>query len=129
MAANMKAVKLRIKSVESTMQITKAMELVASSKLRKRRSGLIPAVRIFRSCTALCRILQKETRNFIPFMQKRQKTRNAATCWLPETAALRADTTRICSDALRQMPKEKRSVWFRSVKRQWSMQNPGSWTF
>ena len=35
MAANMKAVKLRIKSVESTMQITKAMELVASSKLRK----------------------------------------------------------------------------------------------
>ena len=35
MAANMKAVKLRIKSVESTMQITKAMELVASSNLRK----------------------------------------------------------------------------------------------
>jgi len=35
MAANMKAVKLRIKSVRSTMQITKAMELVASSKLRK----------------------------------------------------------------------------------------------
>lgn len=35
MAANMKAVKLRIKSVQSTLQITKAMELVASSKLRK----------------------------------------------------------------------------------------------
>ncbi|MCR4721263.1 MAG: ATP synthase F1 subunit gamma [Lachnospiraceae bacterium] len=35
MAANMKAVKLRIKSVKSTMQITKAMELVASSKLRR----------------------------------------------------------------------------------------------
>ena len=35
MASNMKAVKLRIKSVQSTMQITKAMELVASSKLRK----------------------------------------------------------------------------------------------
>ena len=35
MAANMKAVKLRIKSVQSTMQITKAMELVASSKLRR----------------------------------------------------------------------------------------------
>ena len=34
-AANMKSVKLRIKSVQSTMQITKAMELVASSKLRK----------------------------------------------------------------------------------------------
>ena len=35
MAANMKTVKLRVKSVQSTMQITKAMELVASSKLRK----------------------------------------------------------------------------------------------
>ena len=35
MAANMKAVKLRIKSVETTMQTTKAMQLVAASKLRK----------------------------------------------------------------------------------------------
>lgn len=35
MAGNMKAVKMRIKSVQNTMQITKAMELVASSKLRK----------------------------------------------------------------------------------------------
>ena len=33
--ASMKDIKLRIKSVESTKQITKAMELVASSKLRK----------------------------------------------------------------------------------------------
>ncbi len=35
MASNMKAVKLRIKSVSNTRQITKAMELVASSKLRR----------------------------------------------------------------------------------------------
>ena len=34
-AANMKAVKLRIKSVQNTMQITRAMQLVAASKLRK----------------------------------------------------------------------------------------------
>lgn len=34
-SANMKDIKRRIKSVESTMQITKAMELVASSKLRR----------------------------------------------------------------------------------------------
>ena len=33
--ASMKDIKLRIKSVESTMQITKAMELVTSSQLRK----------------------------------------------------------------------------------------------
>lgn len=38
--ANMKDIRLRIKSVESTKQITKAMELVASSKLRKARERL-----------------------------------------------------------------------------------------
>ena len=45
-ANNMKAVKLRIKSVQSTMQITKAMELVASSKLRKakERADVLPAL-------------------------------------------------------------------------------------
>ena len=39
-ASNMKAIKRRIKSVESTMQITKAMELVSSSKLRKAKAEL-----------------------------------------------------------------------------------------
>ncbi len=38
--ASMKDIKIRIKSVESTMQITKAMELVASSKLRKAKLRL-----------------------------------------------------------------------------------------
>ncbi len=33
MASSMKDIKLRIKSVESTMQITKAMELVANTKM------------------------------------------------------------------------------------------------
>ena len=37
-SGNMKDIKRRVKSVESTMQITKAMELVASSKLRKQSS-------------------------------------------------------------------------------------------
>ena len=35
-ASSMKDIKLRIKSVESTMQITKAMELVASSKMLRK---------------------------------------------------------------------------------------------
>ena len=58
MAANMKSVKLRIKSIQNTMQITKAMELVASSKLRRakeraenrpvvvRGAGRVPAPRV-----------------------------------------------------------------------------------
>ena len=66
MAGSMKEIKLRIKSVESTMQITKAMELVASSKLRRAKERvehsrpyfeiLNPAARICPSArlTAAC---------------------------------------------------------------------------
>ncbi len=38
--ASMKDIKLRIRSVESTMQITKAMQLVAASKLRRARERM-----------------------------------------------------------------------------------------
>ena len=51
MAGSMKDIKLRIKSVESTMQITKAMELVASSKMRRARSGSSTADPILKRCT------------------------------------------------------------------------------
>lgn len=40
MGASMKEIKLRIKSVQSTRQITKAMELVASSKVRRARERI-----------------------------------------------------------------------------------------
>lgn len=46
-ATNMKAIKRRIKSVESTMQITKAMELVSSSKLRHAKERADKAVPFF----------------------------------------------------------------------------------
>ena len=45
--SNMKAIKRRIKSVESTMQITKAMELVSSSKLRHAKERADRAVPFF----------------------------------------------------------------------------------
>ena len=51
MASNMKAVKLRMKSIDSTRQITKAMELVAASKLRKakdRAEAVTPGFNILR---------------------------------------------------------------------------------
>lgn len=47
--ANMKDVKRRIKSVESTKQITKAMELVASSKLRKAKARAEKAQPFFKA--------------------------------------------------------------------------------
>jgi len=51
MAQNMKAVKLRMKSIESTRQITNAMGLVASSKLRRAKDKAeqtLPAFKILR---------------------------------------------------------------------------------
>ena len=62
MAANMKAVKLRIKSVSNTMQITKAMELVASSKLRKAKERA-------ETCRPYFRELH-QTLRFIPEMRQ-----------------------------------------------------------
>ena len=47
--ANMKDVKRRIKSVESTMQITKAMQLVASSKLRRAKDRAVAAQPFFQT--------------------------------------------------------------------------------
>ena len=40
MAGNTKALRIRIKSVNSTLQLTKAMELVASSKIRRANEGM-----------------------------------------------------------------------------------------
>ncbi len=51
MAQNMKAVKLRMKSIQSTRQITNAMGLVAASKLRKAKDkadAALPAFKILR---------------------------------------------------------------------------------
>lgn len=42
-SGNMKDIKRRIKSVQSTMQITKAMELVASSKMRRAKERALGA--------------------------------------------------------------------------------------
>ena len=76
MAANMKAVKLRMKSIQSTMQITKAMELVASSKLRKAKERA-DASRPYFHTLENTRSLQA-TQTFLPCIQRRAKVKNGA---------------------------------------------------
>ena len=39
--ANLKEVRIRIKSVQSTQQITKAMKMVAASKLRRAQDAIL----------------------------------------------------------------------------------------
>ncbi len=80
MAANMKAVKLRIKSVQSTMQITKAMELVASSKLRKAKERRKSAGLILRPCIRPLWILPGGIQIFPLYMPENPGMRSAAMC-------------------------------------------------
>ncbi|MCM1329404.1 MAG: ATP synthase F1 subunit gamma [Ruminococcus sp.] len=78
-SGNMKDIKRRIKSVESTMQITKAMELVASSKLRKAKEKADKARPYFNALyDTMCEI-QAENPDFL---SQYSKKRNAKTVML-----------------------------------------------
>ena len=71
-ASSMKDIKLRIKSVESTMQITKAMELVASSKLRRAKERAERSRPYFNTLhAALNDIAYGNTEFSSPYVQKR----------------------------------------------------------
>lgn len=70
--ASMKDIKLRIKSVESTMQITKAMELVASSKLRRAKERVEKSRPYFEVLhAALSDIAASNAELFSPYIARR----------------------------------------------------------
>ena len=72
MAGSMKDIKLRIRSVQSTMQITKAMELVASSKLRHARERMEQARPSFETLQAtLADIAAANTEFTSPYLARR----------------------------------------------------------
>ena len=72
-ASSMKDIKLRIKSVQSTMQITKAMELVASSKLRRAKERAESTRPYFTTLhQTLNDIAYSNTEFTSPFVQKRE---------------------------------------------------------
>lgn len=78
--ASMKDIKNRIKSVESTMQITKAMELVASSKLRKAKERVERCRPYFNILhKTLTDIAQNNTEFTSPFVQSRTAKK---TCYI-----------------------------------------------
>lgn len=60
----MKAIKSRIKSVENTKQITKAMELVASSKLRKATEKIVAARPFFEILKSALDDIAKNNKDF-----------------------------------------------------------------
>ena len=75
--SNMKDIKRRIKSVESTMQITKAMQLVASSKLRKAKERADKARPFYNTLyDTICEIVS-ESSDFASSYIKKRKLKNA----------------------------------------------------
>lgn len=75
-AGNMKDIKRRVKSVESTMQITKAMELVASSKLRKAKQRAEQARPFFLSLYELMYRIAGETDGFSTEFTRKREIKN-----------------------------------------------------
>lgn len=71
--ASMKDIKLRIRSVESTMQITKAMELVASSKLRKAKERQERSRPYFTGLKETLVDIESNTRDFVSMYQKQRE--------------------------------------------------------
>ena len=73
--ASMKDIKLRIRSVESTMQITKAMELVASSKLRKAKERQERSRPYFTEMRNTLASIEASTRDFSSPYQKQREVK------------------------------------------------------
>lgn len=116
MAANMKAVKLRIKSVESTMQITKAMELVASSKLRKAKERADTCRPYFQELYRTLQDIAKGNTEFYSIYAKEAKNEKCCYVLVAGDRGLAGGYNANLFRCFEADAKGKEIAWFRSVK-------------
>ena len=76
-SGNMKDIKRRIKSVQSTMQITKAMELVASSKMRRAKERALSVRPYFNAMYETVARLASVTRDSDSVYTRRREVKNS----------------------------------------------------
>ncbi len=76
-SGNMKDIKRRIKSVQSTMQITKAMELVASSKMRRAKERTLAARPYFNTMYQTITRLAADTRDGDSIYTRSREVKNS----------------------------------------------------
>ena len=76
-SGNMKDIKRRIKSVQSTMQITKAMELVASSKMRRAKERALAVRPYFNTMYETITRLARATRDNDSIYTRRREVKNS----------------------------------------------------
>jgi F-type H+-transporting ATPase subunit gamma len=71
-----KEIKNRIRSMESTRQITKAMEMVAASKLRRAQNQILASRPYFQILSATIQDILKNNRDFSsPYLKERPVTK------------------------------------------------------
>ena len=76
MSGNTKALRVRIKSVNSTMQLTKAMGLVASSKIRRANEAMLKGRDYGRALESAVAVLSADRESLkSPYMQQRDTER------------------------------------------------------
>ena len=76
MSQNTKALRIRIKSVNSTMQLTNAMGLVASSKIRRANEAMMKARDYMTALENTISVLSADRESLkSPFMQERETAR------------------------------------------------------
>lgn len=77
---SMKAIKLRIKSMESTKQITKAMEMVAASRMRKAQERVLTCRPYFKTLYRTLRTIAANTDDFESVYLQQREVRK--TCYI-----------------------------------------------
>ena len=117
MAGSMKEIKLRIRSVESTMQITKAMELVASSKLRRAKERVEGSRPYFETLySTLYDIVSADSGFDSPYLVRRDTNRRLYIV-IAGDRGLAAATTPISSRPSRRTPRARTIAYCPSAKR------------
>ena len=94
-----KEIKSRIRSMESTKQITKAMEMVAASKLRQAQNRITASRPYFEILSNTISDIVATNRDFTsPYLRRRQGNRETGCCsWSsPATVVWPAATTATC---------------------------------
>ena len=126
MAANMKSVKLRIKSVESTMQITKAMELVASSKLRKAKDRADTCRPYFRELHQTLVDIAEGNLDFSSIYARKSSSEKYCYIVIAGDRAWLAAITSTFSNAWRKPVPDRISSFCPSEKRLWNTPTEGN---
>ena len=126
MAANMKAVKLRMKSIQSTMQITKAMELVASSKLRKAKERADASRPYFHTLENTLKQIAAGNTDLSSVYTKKSKSEKWCYVVIAGDRDWQVDTIPTCLRKWRAKLPGKTTAYFQSERKQWNTTSAGA---